>query len=271
MLDKIVSGGQTGADRAALDFAIKHKIPHGGWVPKGRLAEDGPLPAKYKLTEMPTDDYKERTEQNVIDSDGTLIVSHGKLTGGSAYTGKMAKKHSRPYFHVNLKEIDVLPAALEILTWLDENGIKILNVAGARESKDSKIYSGVKDVLTGVFLLSSSRDQFFASLKLNKSDSSKELQKPETVDEAIDRLMSEMNLKDLTKLATMQQDDLINLHSTVGIWIRNNFVYPRNDKLLQSCRAVSSDKFLHYGQIHKVLIRQLWIRLQGTHRLKVVK
>jgi hypothetical protein len=83
--------------------------------------------------------------------------------------------------------------------------------------------------------------------------------------------MSEMNLKDLTKLAAMQADDLINLHSTVGIWIRKNFVYPRNDKLLQSCREVSRDKYLHYGQIHKVLIRQLWIKLQGTHRLKVVK
>ena len=91
MLEKIVSGGQTGADRAALDFAIKQKIPHGGWVPKGGLAEDGPLPKKYKLTEMPTDSYQERTEQNVIDSDGTVIISHGKLTGGSAYTQKMAK------------------------------------------------------------------------------------------------------------------------------------------------------------------------------------
>jgi len=72
MLKKIISGGQTGADRAALDFAIKHKIPHGGWVPKGRLAEDGQLPKKYKLTEMPTTDYQKRTEQNVIGSDGTV-------------------------------------------------------------------------------------------------------------------------------------------------------------------------------------------------------
>ena len=73
MLEKIVSGGQTGADRAALDFAISKKIPHGGWVPKGRLAEDGPLPKKYKLQEMSTDSYQDRTEQNVIDADGTVI------------------------------------------------------------------------------------------------------------------------------------------------------------------------------------------------------
>ena len=93
MLKKIISGGQTGADRAALDFAIKMDIPHGGWVPKGRLAEDGPLPPKYNLKEMRTKIYARRTEKNVVDSDGTLIVSHGKFTGGSQYTMDMAIMH----------------------------------------------------------------------------------------------------------------------------------------------------------------------------------
>jgi len=271
MLEKIISGGQTGADRAALDFAIKHKIPHGGWVPKGRLAEDGPVPAKYKLTEMTTDSYQERTEQNVIDSDGTVIISRGKLTGGSAYTLKMAKKHNRPYFHVDLKQYEVLPAALEILSWLGDNNIKTLNVAGPRASKDPKIYESVKEVLTGLWLLSSSRDQYLHSLKLNKPATTAEIKKPETVDEAVDRLMSEMNLKDLTKLSKMTEGDLVTLHSTVGIWIRNNFVYPRNDRLLQSCREVSKDNYLHFAQLHIVIIRELWKKLQETHKLKVVK
>ncbi len=83
MLKKIISGGQTGADQAALDAAIKLGIPHGGWIPKGRSTENGKLPDKYKLKEMPTKSYPNRTEQNVIDSDGTLIITHGKLTGGS--------------------------------------------------------------------------------------------------------------------------------------------------------------------------------------------
>jgi hypothetical protein len=271
MLKKIISGGQTGADRAALDFAINHKIPHGGWIPKGRLAEDGPLPAKYKLTEMPTESYQERTEQNVIDSDGTVIISHGKLTGGSAYTVKMAKKHNRPYFHVDLKQYEVLPAALEILSWLGDNSIKVLNVAGPRASKDPKIYDVVKEVLTGLWLLSSSRDQYLHSLKLTKPANPTGIKKPETVDEAVDRLMAEMKLQDLTKLAKMPEDDLVTLHFTVGMWIRNNFVYPRNDKLLQSCREVSRDKYLHYAQMHMVIIRELWKKLQETHKLKVVK
>ena len=77
-------------------------------------------------------------------------------------------------------------------------------------------------------------------------------------------------MRDLNKLAQMAEDDLIDLHFNVGMWIRNNFVYPRNDKLLESCREVSKDKYLHWAQMHMVIIKELWKRLQETHRLKVV-
>jgi hypothetical protein len=271
MLEKIISGGQTGADRAALDFAIKHKIPHGGWVPKGRLAEDGPLPKKYKLTEMPTDSYQDRTEQNVIDSDGTVIISHGKLTGGSAYTQKMAKYYSRPCLHIDLRKHDVLPAAIEMLTWIDESNIKVLNVAGPRASKDPKIFKLVKEVLECLPILEASRKHILGSLRFSKVPTDKSIKMPETVDEAVDRLVSEMSLKDRNTLQKMAEDDLIDLHFTVGMWIRNNFVYPRNEKLLESCREVSGDKYLHWAQMHMVILRELWKRLQETHKLKVVK
>ena len=92
MIKRIISGGQTGADRAALDFAIDKGIPHGGWVPIGRLAEDGQIPDRYHLSEMNTKSYPKRTEQNVKDSDGTLIISHGLISGGSRYTLDMAVK-----------------------------------------------------------------------------------------------------------------------------------------------------------------------------------
>jgi hypothetical protein len=77
MVKKIISGGQTGADRAALEFAIKHNIPHGGWIPKGRKAENGRIPDIFQLQEMPTDSYRARTEQNVIDSDDKGRISRG--------------------------------------------------------------------------------------------------------------------------------------------------------------------------------------------------
>jgi hypothetical protein len=271
VIKKIISGGQTGADRAALDFAINYKIPHGGWVSKGRLAEDGPIPAKYKLQEMPTSSYQKRTEQNVIDSDGTVIISHGKLTGGSAYTRRMAKNHNRPYLHLDLNKSDIFQTSMLLLEWIDEYEIETLNVAGPRESKNPKIYRLVKEVLEVWLMLESRRGRIFDSFQLNKSSTNKGIKRPTTVDEAVDRLMSEMKLKDLAKLANMVADDLINLHFTVGMWIRNNFVYPRNDKLLESCREVSKNKYLHYAQIHMVIVRELWKRLQETHKLKVFK
>jgi hypothetical protein len=165
----------------------------------------------------------------------------------------------------------VLPASLEILSWLDDNNIRVLNVAGPRESKDSTIYDVVKEVLMGLWLLSSSREQFLHSLKLSKPSKTADNSKPETVGEAVDRLMAEMKLKDLIKLAKMKEDDLVSLHYTVGMWIRNNFVYPRNEKLLESCREVSGDKYLHWAQMHMVILHELWKRLQKSHKLKVVK
>ena len=95
MIDKIISGGQTGADRAALDVAMELGIPHGGWIPQGRRTEEGKLPEGYRLRETKSIDYAQRTGLNVVDSDGTLIASHGELAGGSALTQKMAAKRTR--------------------------------------------------------------------------------------------------------------------------------------------------------------------------------
>ena len=150
MLTKIISGGQTGADRAALDVAIALDIPHGGWIPKGRKTEDGILPDKYKLQEMPTASYPKRTEKNILDSDGTLIFSRGKLTGGSALTRKLAKQHERPWLHVDLDKVVGTGAVHIIAVWIDENDIEILNVAGPRASKDPGIHDFVMGILEAV-------------------------------------------------------------------------------------------------------------------------
>ena len=147
MIKKIISGGQTGADQAALDVAIDLGIQHGGWIPKGRKTEDGILPAKYKLQEMPTSSYPKRTEKNVLDSDGTLIIYHGKLTGGSALTRKMAKRHGRPWIRLDLDKLSISDVSKAIISWIDRNGIQVLNVAGSRASKDPGIYKATMEIL----------------------------------------------------------------------------------------------------------------------------
>ncbi len=152
MIKKIISSGQTGADQAALDAAIKLEFPYDGWIPKGRKTEYGTLPDKYNLKEMPIGSYPERTEQNVIDSDGTVIISHGELTGGSKLTDKIAEKHKRPCLHIDLNKTPTFFAASIINAWIGLHKIKILNVAGPRASKDPEIYQDVKYIIEGVIL-----------------------------------------------------------------------------------------------------------------------
>ena len=150
-IEKIVSGGQTGADRAALDFAIGQNIPYGGWVPKGRKTEDGQLPDQYHLQEMPVTDYAARTEQNVIDSDGTVIISHGFLTGGSALTKEFAIRHEKPCLHLDMNNTSIDEAAGLLNLWISEHQLKVLNVAGARAGKDPEIYTMTRNILNAAF------------------------------------------------------------------------------------------------------------------------
>jgi len=151
MLAKIISGGQTGADRAVLDAALKFGITHGGWMPQGRLAEDGRLSDKYNLREMPTDSYPARTEQNVVDSDGTVIFSHGKPSGGTDYTREMALRHGKQLLGIDLNQTTPFEAASLIVSWIQLRRIKILNVAGPRASEDAGIYNEVFRILEMVF------------------------------------------------------------------------------------------------------------------------
>jgi hypothetical protein len=144
---KIVSGGQTGADRAALDWAIEHGVPHGGWCPKGRRAEDGPIEGQYQLKETPSANYVQRTEWNARDSDGTVVFSIGEiLTGGSKKTVDLARKHGRPVLHL-CKVSGPSAAETALRRFIAEHGVRVLNVAGPRASKEPGVGAFVKEVL----------------------------------------------------------------------------------------------------------------------------
>lgn len=143
---KIVSGGQTGADRAGLDWAIENGISHGGWCPRGRRAEDGSIDARYQLKETPSSNYPQRTEWNVRDSDGTVIFSIAdKLSGGSLKTLELAVKHRRPHLHLSAAAKE--NAASELKKWIEQNKIQVLNVAGPRASKEPEVAGFVASIL----------------------------------------------------------------------------------------------------------------------------
>ncbi len=145
---KIVSGGQTGVDRGALDAAMFLGIEHGGWCPHGRLAEDGPIPACYNLCETDSPKYPIRTEKNVVDSDATLILFDQSLQGGTSLTLRLAKRHHKPVLTIDFA--DPIEDAT-IFCWLDEHDVKVLNVAGPRESTTTGIADATREFLVRLF------------------------------------------------------------------------------------------------------------------------
>ena len=147
MFEKVVSGGQTGVDRAALDVALKLGVPAGGWCPKGRKAEDGQLPLRYPLRETPSEEYRQRTEWNIRDSDGTLVLTRGVPTEGTAYTIEVARKLGKPCLVLDLTEA---PNESAVKDWADEHKVRVLNVAGPRESKCPGIHKQASQFLRAI-------------------------------------------------------------------------------------------------------------------------
>jgi len=162
-IEKIISGGQTGADRAALDFARAHGIPHGGWCPRGRKAADGPLAECYQLPETPGAEYAQRTEWNVRDADATVIFSVAPtLAGGSQQTAEFALRWGKPCLHLS-RERDGAAAAEMLSGFLATHRVKTLNVAGPRQSEEPDVAGFCRQTLERVLLGTASTGRVPAS------------------------------------------------------------------------------------------------------------
>ena len=145
VLAKIVSGGQTGVDRGALDAALQRGFPCGGWCPPGRKAEDGPISESYALVEMSGGGYRERTIQNVVDSDGTAVLYFGELSGGTEQTMLHCIRQKKPYRLIDACEISPERAAVLVVEFIRENAVATINVAGPRASKVPSAYAYAVD------------------------------------------------------------------------------------------------------------------------------
>ena len=140
MFQSIVSGGQTGVDRAALDWAMAHGIDHGGWCPKGRRAEDGPIDPRYLLRETGTPNYLERTRLNVEEGDATLILNLEPMRGGTLSTQGFVEASGKPGYVVQLDPEPDDAMVVDVLGWLECHSVAVLNVVGPRESEHSGVY-----------------------------------------------------------------------------------------------------------------------------------
>ncbi|MCK5312012.1 MAG: putative molybdenum carrier protein [Desulfobacteraceae bacterium] len=232
MLQKIISGGQTGADQAALDSAIKFNIEHGGWVPKGRKTEQGILSAKYKMDEMKTADYPARTRQNIIDSDATLIIAGSNPTGGTLLTKNLAKEMDRPYCHIDFVSMDDFEAAMIVHSFIVDNNIEILNVAGPRKSSDAAVYAGVRTIIEAmIYMIELASDEGIGKVEFDFSNEEKMII-PETMESAVKMLVSRLTLKTKVEIASLNNDRIASLYYELSDYIMDRFVIkPENTSL----------------------------------------
>lgn len=273
MLEKIISGGQTGADRAALDTAIKFNISHGGWVPLGRRAEDGRIPDKYNLQEMPTDSYPLRTEKNILESDGTLIVSRGSLSGGSLLTRKLTDKHRKPCCIINLIEIDEFEAAIMLNNFLADFRIRILNVAGPRRSSDPGIYRSVKGILETVVYMqlieTGADDVHGADLILleRKPDVT-----PATLADAVAFLAGDMHLRNRSLIANSDTSQIASLYFALADYIKVKLgLDAGNQALVSDCAQHAGVADLDIEDAAMIVLKAVKAHLEKDHVLKVLK
>lgn len=274
MLKKIISGGQTSADRAALDAAIKLGIAHGGWIPIGRTTETGTLPENYNLQEMPTDDYSKCIEQNVKDSKGTLIIFYGKLTGDLYRAERETLKHKHQLLGVDLNQTIAFHAASLVNDWIQLRYIDILYVVGPSTTVNPNAGKHTKIMLERALIsdLMNVPSQRTIADYSKKELLEKPLVLPKTIHEAVERLIAEMALKDKVVIANMTYDELVDLNSNFGAYIRNAFrLWSGNHELMESCRFVSKNKKLNVDEASFAIIDALWEKLRKTHKLKVIK
>lgn len=270
-IQKIISGGQTGADRAALDFAIEYGIEHGGWVPAGRKAEDGTVPLQYNLTELSGGDYADRTAQNVIDADGTLIVSHGEMAGGTLLTWKMAKRHGKPVLHADLWKMIAFDAAIDVHEWIEDNDIDILNVAGPRESKDPTIYQATRNLLETVFHIDIIADSMPGTVMRPSSGKTAFPGRdgmPATVEEAVSQLMNQLSPMDKTRIASAKREQLRDFS---GLLKHQFGLAGENRQLIAECKKFGGYPDTEEPDALMVILRVFREKLRQSGHLRIVK
>jgi hypothetical protein len=278
VIRKIIASGENDVERAALDIAVKLGIPCGGWTVRSRLKQNDPLlDDHYGIQPIVASGYQEAVERNVVDAQGTLIISCGKRSAESRYAVQMALKHQRQLLHVDLFQHSAFESASLINSWIFLQMIRTMHVAGSCADSDRTVYRQTRKILETAFYLGFVKSGFHSigsarSERLPEIDDHGEQAYPETVEEAVERLKSVLPLKDRTLMANMQRDEIDHLRSGLGEYIKQNFgFYAGNRKLLQSCAQ--------FGRLVKpltdeacgVILRALWENLQKTHRLRLIK
>ncbi|MGD9875302.1 YpsA SLOG family protein [Desulfococcus sp.] len=274
MIRKVISGGEAGVERAALDAAQKFMIDCGGWMPRRRDGEDEALVRAYRLTLLIDADADQAAARNVSNADGVLAIVWGAATESAARHLRLAERYGRPAKVLDLDRIPAFKAAREAEAWIREKGIAVLNVTGS-QTTDAAVYRTASDILETLHQLLMIDPRHHrsgpgdvatrADVRLDAF-----VRIPKTVDEAVAVLLSALSFRDRTRIANMDEKRLDTLMPSIGVYIQNEFrLRQGNPSLMDDCRARSDTPDEAPA---KVVIRALRHALRNTDGvLRVVK
>ncbi|QTA89071.1 putative molybdenum carrier protein [Desulfonema magnum] len=274
MIKKIISGGEVGVEQAALDVAVKLGVARGGWVPKWRKIENGPFTNKYRLQEMPHANYSQATEQNVLDSDGTLIISQGELIASSALNRRFAERHKRPWACIDLNITIAFQAAQKIESWIKNHRLEVVNVTGPKEGEGLDIYKIASDILETAFqmlLIDMDRYDPFSVSDNAETKPDDFIGLPKTVENAVDALFSRLSFNERSKIANMPKEKLTGLSSSLSAYIKNEFrLWEGEDEFIKTYHPLSEDDYP--DDVSLIIVTELWKKLQESDNiLRVIK
>lgn len=271
----MISGGQAGVERAALDAALKFMIDCGGWIPDWRAREDETLVKTYRMALLDGANYVQAAERNVTDGDGVMVVSRGEVSGSAALHIRLAERHKRPLLLVDLERTAAFEAARKAESWIQEHGIQVLTVTGSPAGGDPDIYetaSGIFEALYHLLIIDPQRYLNPGGGIALPADRRLEsfARVPKTVDEAVAALQSSLSFHDRSRIAKMAENRIQTLIPSLGIYVKNEFrLWQGNPPLVEDCRARSAGVD---EEPSTVIIRALWKALQTSDRvLRVVK
>lgn len=272
MIRKIISGGQTGADRAALDTAIKFNIDHGGVVPKGRRTEDGRLPDVYRMEEDTTPDYDSRTEKNVRAAQATVIIARGPLAGGSRLTEQMARLYKKPLCLLDLAAMDEFEAAVTLHGFIRDNHIETLNVAGPRAGQDPGIYWSAKGILETLVFMEMMDE---APVSIPTEDTllmeRRSRKKCKTVEGAVSFIVSELHLRTRCMIANLNSRQIKTGYFALADSIKVKLgLEEGNTALIDRCARRAGMDSMTPEDAAMVIFKAVKSQLEKDHVLRVV-
>ncbi len=274
MIRKIVSSGRTGVEMAGLDVAVKLGIDYGGWAPRGMRNEQGSLPARYGLQQVAAMGFKHAMEQNILNSDGTLLITRGRRCAETRYAVETALRCQRQLLHVDLSQHSAFEAASLTASWASLQNISVVFVTGPSAHHDANIYDHAKKILETAVYLEFVKTGLHPELPpmIRTAADASQIDVPRTVGEAVMRLKEALPLKDRAIIANLRSEELDHLGTGLSDYIKQNFgLYTGNAELLQSCAQLGSLVQPLPDEACVVILRALWKDLQTTHKLRIVK